>query len=204
MANRVQVEVPCEDCGQKFPSPFYQGVRMARYCGPCRDARNRAFELNRQEVHRRSVAFHREQWLSDPQRGVPLLYRGLDWEDFHFDLGGERNRSRVAALRQWAQEMPMEGPPVGYKSLLLASEHNGVGKTMLASLILKEIVNRFDDPAPEHCPYQFWSMGDVRLRLRAANRYQSSENEAEVYRDFGTMRLLILDDVGKEQLTGAE
>ena len=98
----------------------------------------------------------------------------------------------------------MDGPPRGAESIILTSETNGVGKTMLACLLLKDLIGRFEEIGRERSPYQFWSVGDVKMRLKVAERFGSEETVEDVYRDYGSMWLLILDDVGKEQLTGAE
>ena len=83
---------------------------------------------------------------------------------------------------------------------MLASPENGVGKTMLASLILGTLIDRYPDMGREVCPYQFWSVNSIRMRLKAAERFGGRETVEDVYRDFTTMWLLIIDDVGKEQL----
>ena len=204
MTSPVTYETACEDCGQKFSSPYLAGVTIFRCCADCRALRNQAHERDHERRTAESLVYHRERWLSHPQQGIPVRYRGMTWEDFQFDRGGESNRRRVQELRQYAQDFPVGGFPKGVKSLVLASEVNGVGKTMLASLMLRDIVERFEQTGRERCPFQFWSVHDVKMRLRSAERFGSTETPEDVYRDFTGMWLLILDDVGKEHLTGAD
>ena len=204
MTNRVTFTTACGDCGEEFSGHHLFGLNLGRYCARCREARNTAHEEERRKIAASSLAYRQHEWLTDSLRGIPGRYRGLTWDDFRFDRGGEGNRRRVDALRQYAQEIPVDRFPHHMKSIVLASEHNGVGKTMLASLMLNDIIHRYTETGRERPPFQFWSVHDAKMRLRSAERFGGPETPEEVYRDFGTVWLLILDDVGKEQLTGAE
>ena len=200
----VRVIRLCQDCGEEYESPVFMGLEARKYCSTCREKRRRLFEVEQKETRERSLEYHRQEWISDPVRGIPRRYRELAWEDFLYDRGGEKNREKVALFREYADTFPVEGMPYGTKSLLIARDVNGVGKTMLASLIDKTIIYRYDETGRERCPFQFWTVDDVKLRLRSADRYGSIETQEDVYRDFGTMRLLVLHDVGKERMAGAD
>ena len=194
----------CTDCGQEFTDLTLAGAQFGRYCPDCREQRTRQLELDRQQHHQASLAHHRQEWLSDPVRGIPPRFQGMTWHDFKYDHGGEKNRRKVEELQDYAASFPVEQMPKGVKSLLVTREVNGVGKTMLACLILQDIINRFDQTAREHSPFQFWSVGRVKQRLRAAERFGSNETVKQVIQNFATMWLLVLDDVGKEKLAGAD
>lgn len=204
MSERLYVSIPCAECGGSSSFPLYNGTVVGRYCLTCREAQAKAFEDDRLERQAASLAYQRQVWLSDPQRGIPYRYADLTWDDFKYDRGGEANRHPVAKIRRYAEGFPVDSVPKGAKSLLIASENNGCGKTMLATLLLRSIVDRYTDWARERCPYQFWTTTNIKLRLRSAERFGSQENPEDVYRDFTTMWLLVMDDVGKEQLAGAE
>ena len=206
MTDQATVTTTCEGCGQQYKTSYrrFQGFPTSRYCPDCREARDRALEAERREIHEKSLAYQRGLWLEHAITGIPLRYRGQRWEDFLFDQGGDANRRRVDLVHQYAEEFPVESSPAGVRSLVLASEMNGVGKTMLACLMLKRIMERFDDNRWERCPFQLWTVGAMRRRLRRAERFGSEETQEDVVRDFATMRLLVLDDVGKEQLAGTE
>ena len=204
MPDDTTIQFPCDDCGRLVTRPLFLGLRLGRYCRECKDARNMEREAEMARVHEASLAMNRERWLTDPKGGIPYKYRNLAWDHFRFDQGGESNRPRVAAFRKYAQDFPLDGFPRSTHSLVLASPNNGNGKTMLSCLILKDIINRFEDTARDRCPYQFWPVASVKFRLRAAERYGSKETQEDVVREFSTMWLLVLDDVGKEKLGGAE
>ena len=204
MTTPPRILANCGDCGQEFQAPYGLGFQSGHFCRPCREMRDEQRQAELSAMRALKVAYHWQEWVEDPKRGIPKRYRGLDWSDFKFDRGGEANRPLVQKLFWYAKEFPMDGPPVGTTSLLLSSETNGVGKTMLACLVLKEIIGRFEDIARERCPYQLWSMVDMRLRFKSAERFGSVETPEDVFREFTVMWLLIIDDVGKELLTGAE
>ena len=206
MTDQPTVKATCEDCGQQYETSYqrFLGFSTRRYCKSCRDVRDRAFQVERRGFHQKSLEYQRRLWLEHPKIGIPFRYRDCQWDDFLFDQGGEANRSRVELVRRYGDEFPVENFPTGVRSIVLASEMNGVGKTMLACLMLKHIIGRIDENRWERCPFQFWSVGDMKRRLRKAERFGSEETQEDVIRDFSTMRLLVLDDVGKEQLTGAE
>ena len=200
---KPRIIMPCEDCGEEYEGYAYMGV-LSRYCQCCSEKRRRLMEMQEQERRQQSLAHHRNEWLTDPHRGIPPRFQGLSWEDFRFDRGGENNRPRVQKLREWAASFPVDRRPDGVSSLLIVSQLNGVGKTMLSGLALQDLIGRFDQIGRERCPFQFWPVGRVRQRLRAAERFSSTESVEEVYRDLANMWLLVLDDVGKEKLEGAD
>ena len=194
----------CADCGNEFETTSYMGQVLTKFCESCRSARARLLEVQEQEHHTSTLEYHRQQWITDPKRGIPPKYQGLAWEDFTFDHGGEGNQPKVETLKEYAAAFPVDRLPNGVESLLIARDVNGVGKTMLACLILKGIIGRFAQIGRERCPFQFWTVDRIKQRLQSANRFGGAETVEDVYRDLGTMWLLVIDDVGKEKMTGAD
>ena len=199
-------EFDCQDCGRRTSVPVLLGRVFGRRCRPCNDTAVAAFERADAEMRERSRAYRRQDWIENPVRGIPARYRGYKWEDFRFDLGGEGNRPSVETLRKYASEFPVDETPHLARSVLLTSAQNGVGKTMLACLFLKEVIDRMDLDRSSHeaCPFQFWTVPQLKIRLKNAERYGNPESIQDVYREMETVRLLVLDDVGKENITGGE
>ncbi len=193
----------CEDCGEEYEGYSFLGSR-SRYCSKCKSKRMRNLEGQQAEERERELEFTRQAWLSDPIRGIPRQYRALNWTDFLFDRGGENNDGKVQRFQEYAAGFPVGQTPFGVESLLITRDLNGVGKTLLGSLILKDMINRCEEIARKCSPFQFWPISRVKQRLRSAERYSSLESVEEVYRDFATVRLLLIDDVGKEKLDGAD
>ncbi len=189
----------CQLCEQAFEAPIFAGVPIGIFCPSCRQNRLNQEESDRQNRQVESLKYQRGLWLADPQRGVPARYRDFEWSDFEYPL-----TDRVEEWRNYAEQFPVEHSPKKVPSLLLTREVNGVGKTMLACLILKTIINRFSQMARERSPFQFWTVGRIKRRLQSAERYGSQETVEQVYQDYATMWLLVLDDVGKEKLAGVD
>ena len=200
---RMVVTVDCADCGGPFEAQLVFGRQVGFYCGRCRDVRSRAELLESQERRRLRVEHGREEWLNHP-RSAPPRYRGNGWDNFSFDVGGEGNRAKVEGLRAYAEAFPVDVSPKGYPSLVLASAANGVGKTMLACLVLETIYRRLDPTDRETPPVQFWAIHDLKQRMTSSVRYTSTETQEQVMRELASLWLLIIDDVGKERLGGHE
>ena len=194
----------CADCGEEFSPIVYPGLAVLDYCASCRDRRREEQEVDHQRRLQEGLARDRMGWITDHQRGIPPKYQNLTWDDFRFDRGGEGNREKVQELREYAATFPVEGPTHGTRSLVLARDQWGVGKTMLACLVLKDIINRFEQRGRERCPFHFCPITRVKMRLRAAERYGGTESVEKVYEELTTTWLLVLDDVGKERLEGAD
>ncbi len=193
----------CADCGEEFSSVLYPGL-VTDYCPSCRGRRLEEQEADHQRRRLEGLARDRLDWITDRHRGIPPKYQNLTWNDFRFDRGGEGNREKVQELREYGANFPVEGPPHGIRSLVLARDQWGVGKTTLSCLVLKDIINRFEQRGRKLCPFQFWPVSRVKMRLRAAERYGGTESVKEVYEELTTTWLLVLDDVGKERLEGAD
>ena len=198
--------VKCQnpECGQEFEAYNLRLIReyiggTVRYlCPQCRgDARLQADAVLR-EMQVETLANQRAVWLG--QSGIPLKFRDKNLDTF--DATG--NEVRVEAFRAWLEGFPLDKPPWGYRSLLIVSRNNGVGKTHLVCALLRAIVERFDKAGFENVPYRFWTANGAKTRLYDAQRFGSAETVAQVYEDFKTMWLLALDDVGKERLSGAD
>ena len=201
MNQNLEITAACPDCGNRFTRNSFMGYALQKYCPPCGEKRAASFEADRLVARAQSLAFMRREFKENPDWGIPQRYWANTWEHFRFDQGGESNRSVVEKLQQYAQEFPVTAPAAGTESVVLASPNNGVGKTMLAGLMLADIIGRFDQHR-EKCPFQFWSAGRIRQRLATAERFGSSETVEDVYRDLSSVWLLILDDVGKEHADG--
>ncbi|MBA7641337.1 hypothetical protein ES703_49014 [subsurface metagenome] len=122
----------------------------------------------------------------------------MTWEDLDPDYQARAQRQ----CRQWAEKFDLDAP--GQSSLVLFSPGPGVGKTLLCSLVATQIINNWKgDPSTTRCPIKFESGPHLLLRIRATFNLPEGdrhhEREEDVYRELKGVKLLILDDVGKEQ-----
>jgi hypothetical protein len=179
-------------------------VSFLKCCSSCRAINLAAFESDHAKRICENKELARKNWMNDANRGIPARYRSNVWGNFEYTKGGGGNRAKVIKMHDYAELMPVDVIPKGWPSMLIARDLNGVGKTMLASLIVKTLTERCDLTDRERCPFQFWTVSRIKQRLKAAEGYGRAETVEDVYRDLTMMWLLVMDDVGKERLDGAD
>ena len=192
--------VQCQEpgCANEFEerAPTFMGVRTSSpYCPACRNRKVAELDQHEAAIKDRSRAYRRQEWA---HQQVPRRY----WEKTldNFDASDGENQRRVEDFRVYMASFPVDEPPHGFRSLLIARDINGVGKTHLACAILGGIIERHPDPASEGSPFQFWSAMAIKARLQAAQRFSATETTEQVYNHFSRVRLLVVDDVGKEMV----
>ena len=209
----VEITLTCEDCGQSYDGKAqallegFVGSKGRRRCSECREKLIKFQLVQDHERHLRFLTYHRQEWLNSC--GIPPKYMDKTFENYdplglkagkpHYD-----NSARVKACREYASAFPVDSHPKGAKTLLIVSQTNGTGKTHLASAVLREIIGRCEDFAFEKPPYRFYTAGHIRNMLQDAKRFSSGTTVSDLYRQLSTLRLLVLDDVGKEKLSGYE
>lgn len=202
--SNVHVTAVCSDCGQNFDARTALAVqaftrkRQPMYCTFCRAKMVRQEQLESARRHDQTLSYWRSQWIDNS--GIPFAYRSKGFETFD----SKDNEERVALIRAYAEDFPVEHRPTGYPSIVIASRNNGVGKTHLSCAMMGRIIGRFEDMAREHAPFRFWTAPALKHRIQDAQRFSSKETLTDVYAEFASAWLLILDDVGKEKLTGSD
>jgi len=105
--------------------------------------------------------------------------------------------------KDYADKFLCDQPRKSPSLVLYSNKIWGVGKTYLACSIAHAILDKWNGET-ESCPICFVSEPDLFLRLRATyNRHSGDggETEEQVYSPLLSAPLLILDDVGKEEVT---
>jgi len=211
-------ECECDTCHEKFPgevttyyftSPpayaygtgwredFLSREVRSKECPKCRHAReeeDRRQEEEENEVHRVVI---RAKW-----RKVCGLPSGLKCTRFD-DFEPAYYRSPLKLCRDYAKNFNV-GTPQGTPSLLMYSSEPGVGKTTLMVCIANYIIENWrGDPHDTTCPIRFESGPGLVRRIRATYNLgpdrDRHEREEDVYAELRGVKLLMLDDVGKEQ-----
>lgn len=196
-------EVECTTCHQKFTAQVHIyrfGARERKVypheCPECKQKREERERLEAAEENRLRLIALREKWRK--LCGVPLWMLDKTFENFEADL-------QKAAYKQafnYANQLSLDDP-IGYPSLILYSEGNGVGKTHLAIAIVNKAIDSWNgDPDRSACPIRFESGPGLIRRIRATYNIGIDayhEREEDVYNQLRGVRLLILDDVGKEK-----
>lgn len=113
--------------------------------------------------------------------GIPVPYLRLGWEDYH---GDPNALTKVQEYVEHAEDLIWNG--MG----LIFHGPNGIGKTMLATLLLKDLIKL------GHRGYST-TFNDM---IEAFTRTWTSESEKEWFaQKFMRIPILLLDDLGKER-----
>lgn len=200
----VRIVATCDDCGNEFDGKAVRMIeafsrsKIPHLCPECVAKQSRLLDMQEREAQEQRLAYWRSEWLRTC--GMPFTYQDKTFENFD----PIRNEQRVELVREWADGFPQDAPPVGYPSLLIAARNNGVGKTHLACAALRRVIGRFNNLGFEKSPVRFYVANEVKNRLEDAKRFSSKETVTDVHRELATVRLLLLDDMGKEKATGAD
>jgi len=198
-------ECECQTCGSKFEGEvttyfFYQPPREVRprECTACRHKREeeeRHLEEQERELQRVVI---RERWRREC--GIPSDLHCTRFEDFE----PEFQREALRICRKYAGSFDLDNPK-GMPSLYLYSKGPGVGKSTLMACITNYVIDNWrGDPASATLPVRFEKGPGLVRRVRATYNIPEAqrpyhETEEQVYAQLRTVKLLLLDDVGKEK-----
>ena len=198
-------ECECQTCGGKFEGEvttyfFYQPPREVRprECTACRHKREEEErQLEEQERELQRVAI-RERWRKEC--GIPSDLHCTRFGDFE----PEFQREALRICRKYAGSFDLDNPR-GMPSLYLYSKGPGVGKSTLMACITNYVIDNWrGDPASATLPVRFEKGPGLVRRVRATYNIPEAqrpyhETEEQVYAQLRTVKLLLLDDVGKEK-----
>ena len=188
----------CIDCGVTFKNTIYvrkdgSEVQIAPRCGPCFDKFDHA---QRAEAHRLKVlqddTEQRQAWKAALARELDERFRAATFETF------DRTKQPAAykAMSAWdSQSLILASPPAVY----------GVGKTHLVAALANRLVDTLaaavsinGESRKQPRPVVFATEPLLTARIRATFNDGAHETEEQVYVDLERVRLLIIDDVGKD------
>lgn len=202
-------QATCRHCGVEFIANvlYVSDNRMFNgECPPCRDARIKAVEDRQKEIAEYNVLRKRRTWRSDC--GIPIRYQTKDFSTFETSQGGNVTEIYQACI-QYADNFPIEYDDwrkrtgQSYPSLgLFSAGVWGNGKTHLATAIVHRILDRWqgEDIA---LPVRFISEPDIYDRIQETYSFNNQErqarmSESEIIGQLSAVRLLVIDDLGKQ------
>lgn len=192
----------CRQCGNEYEAHFghIAGITIEfghGYCPECRkklldeeekrDTGNKLKQLNSQ----------REKWRVSC--GIPLRYQVSRFANFDISVSGSI-RKVMKICQEYADKFLPHTPTKSLSLVLYSRNTWGVGKTYLACSIAHEILDKWMGE-PQYCPIMFVSEPQLFLRVRSTFNRREGETEEEIYRQLSSTPLLILDDVGKEEVS---
>ncbi len=196
----------CIECGQLYESHEGQILGMRNpivfgtgRCPTCSE--KKLIEQEAQEAESREIEIKnkREQWRKTC--GIPIRFLPERFETF--------KPNRTKSLKNiyndcldYAEKFSM-GKPRGYRSIVMYSKW-GVGKSHLASAIAHRVIDRWISDT-DYCPVRYISEPKLFMRVRNTFNRQNidgyHETELEVYNELTAVPLLIIDDMGKEEVS---
>lgn len=199
----------CKKCGKFYEARYFNllGKKFSNPRGLCPECDHIYLEAERAKEkaeEERKASLKREEWRE--KCGIPALYRNNRFYTWEYGRPGN-----VDAIQElcwtYAQNYNLKNPKEN-KSLILTSPRIwGLGKTNLVCCIAHWLLNRWDGQNYEtaSCPVKMITEGELFDSLRASyNRSNRDDHEVisedRILKRVISARLLILDDVGKEQV----
>lgn len=194
----------CKRCGKDYTprQAHFSGVVVEFGAGCCPDCET----IERQEEDERiiqaekdSIAKKREQWRRTC--GIQIRFQTARFE--YFDKRVDVSILRVYKdLMEYAKTFSVANPRDN-KSYVVISTW-GLGKTFLASAVAHAILDKVDVNT-NRCPVYVVTEPDLFRRIRACYNKtdfgEKHETEEDVFKQLTSVPLLVLDDVGKEEVS---
>lgn len=180
-------------CGKEFQT--YKVIHDMKSGGEdlCYECRGR---IRKEQVEKEKVIIdaqinkEKSEWRKNC--GIAPKFQTMRFKGYEVT---KYNRVGYSASVEYADEFPLVKQP--YKSLGLISDGKwGVGKTHLASSIAHRVIDRW---VGGKCPIYYVTEPQLFTRVRATFN-KDGEKEEPLYHYLVTVPLLIIDDVGKEEV----
>lgn len=190
--------MPCSDCGENFEAKIIKGFGMqarplSTLCFICRDKKRTELEIREKAQNELRDKARRESWLRES--GIPPKFMKESLETFE-DRGGNTHE-RLTICQEYSHNFPAVHCQ-GYKSLMLVSPNSwGVGKSHLACGIAKEVIGKW---CGMMLPVYYATEQVILRRVRATYSQNNSETEEQLFNHLANVPLLIVDDMGKEEV----
>lgn len=189
----------CVDCGAPYEERIYvrpDGSELA--ADPrCRQCSSVFEHAQRAEAHRldvlRADTERRNEWRAALARELEEKFRGATFDTFN----RAKQPAAFKAMSAWdGQSLILASPPLVY----------GVGKTHLAAALANKLTATLNaavsingEARPQPRPVVFTTEPTMFERIRATFHDGAREQTEAVYDQLIRVRLLIIDDVGKEK-----
>jgi DNA replication protein DnaC len=201
LVKKVQL---CKTCGKEYEVHIghVMGITIEfgqGNCPSCCDRITEEEDRREAEANKQRVERLRDGWRQEC--GIPFRFKDSRFDKFDRNV----DKTIVKAWRQcqeYAEKFTFRNPRLS-KSLLMYSHGVwGIGKTYLVCSVANTLIDKWNEETVR-CPVLFISEPQLFLRVRASYNRRSSdkETEDEIYQRLISVPLLILDDVGKEEVS---
>lgn len=193
-----KITIECVGCGSPFETYkllLLGAVRpVSNLCPSCREKKKLEIEQKEKEAMEAEIQGRKKHWRLTC--GIPLRFTNKTFDNFE-DKGN--NTAKIKQIcRDYADDFPLSRG-ADYKSLGLFSKGVwGNGKTHLVCAIAHKVIDRWVGAIE---PVAYITEPDMFSRIRGTfNHMEIGETEQDVYRLLTKIPLLIVDDVGKEEV----
>jgi len=197
-----KVSIVCQGCGVKFETYRLRCLGVERYisdtCPECRARKREELEEREKERIEAEIIERKSSWRISS--GIPQRFRDERFETFK--KNSDNLKKSHSLCLEYAENFPLARNEE-YKSLGIFSKGIwGNGKSHLACSIAHRIIDRWLGGG-ENSPVLYTTEPHMFSRIRATfnrNYDSNSETEDAVYHHFINVPLLIVDDIGKEEV----
>uniref|UniRef100_A0A6H1ZZX6 Putative IstB domain protein ATP-binding protein n=1 Tax=viral metagenome TaxID=1070528 RepID=A0A6H1ZZX6_9ZZZZ len=198
MTEIPKMKVRCAKCHDEFEVATLSPVGIARplseHCPACRTKLREEYDLNEKLAVTAHLASLRREHAKNSN--IPPRYAEASFEDLE---KGNGNIDRLIEVCQdYAENFPLSANE-NYKSLGLFSHGYGNGKTHLACAIGRRVLERWN-PFSTRTPVYYITEQDILGKIRATYSKTNDGNEYDIVEYLGSVPLLIVDDIGKEEI----
>jgi DNA replication protein DnaC len=195
----------CKKCGVEYQAKFYNvlGMKYGSPRGLCLAcdhvylvdlaAKEKAEEL-------RILNLKREEWRQES--GIPYIYREKRFATWDFGRSGNVDAIRDICI-EYAENYKILRPRENSSLIFTSPGKWGVGKTHLVSCIAHRVLDRWNGEDINR-PVTMMTESDLFESIRATYNHKYEEGarmtEEKIINKATRTPLLILDDVGKEQV----
>lgn len=190
-------ERQCSDCGNSFQAAVIKignADFTRKLCENCSAVREEKEKEELQAQRLRDIESRLYLWRQNSGMNGELQKKSF--ENF------EGGKATVKRAQEWAAAFDVDSPH-GTSSLIFYSERPGLGKTHLMAAIANYVINNWNGDLGKGMirPIRFESGPSLVRRIRSTYNLppdSTHEREEDVYSQLMGVRLLLIDDVGKE------
>jgi len=185
----------CQDCGKEFTEKHFKISPRPSYCGDCSEKRREKIRKQEEEYQARLLVEKHSEWVN--KCGIPLRFKSKTFSNYEIIRG---NKLAYDTCLKYADNFPLKQREEYISLGLFSKDIWGVGKTHLACAITQRIIERAIQAYS--CPVLYITEYQLFSKIRATyNRGDDNrETEDSILKKLVNAPLLIVDDVGKEEI----
>lgn len=188
----------CSECDKPFEAKIFKSTNkpLSPLCYECRAKHREILDKAEKDAAEAQIKELRDNWLK--RSGIP--HKFLNESLNTFQDRGANTADILFQCQEYAKNFPAISA-VSYRSFILVSPRRwGVGKSHLACGIGKYVIEKWLS-WKEISPVYYATEQDMLRRVRSTFNRDNGETEEQVFAHLTNVPLLIIDDMGKEEVS---